>query len=286
MRRVAAAVLIALAASGAVAVAQMSHGEAGGGHSVSIGFGDFVPSHLDVLAGDTVTWRNDSVRQHTVTANDESWDSGRLGARAVFRRRFDEPGRVDYYCRLHVIAGSLDVHRVLLDDSHEPSDPGLERDLRGRAAAEAGTDVRIEADRGAGFEPAGIASVETDGTFHLEIAPRVSTTYRAVLGAQTSPPITVVVLDREVSVTAQARGRRTIVRAAVTPASAHQPVVLQLLLPHRFGWWPVERAELDHSSRVRFSIPRGRRRKARVVLTLDDGATITAFSRSFRVGRR
>ena len=157
MKRALATALLALAASSALAAAQHSEG---GGHTVSIGFGDFAPSHLDVLVGDTVTWRNDSVRQHTVTADDESWDSGRLGARAVFRRRFDQPGRVGYYCRLHVIAASLDVHSVLLEESHSAGDPGLPRDLSGRAAAEPGSDVQIEADTGAGFVPAATVAVE------------------------------------------------------------------------------------------------------------------------------
>jgi plastocyanin len=285
MRRALAAALTVLAASGAVAVAQSPHTE-GAGHKVSIGFGDFVPSHFDVLAGDTVTWRNDSVRQHTVTANDESWDSGRLGARAVFRRRFDEPGPVPYYCRLHAIAASLDVHRVLLDEPHDSAGPGRPRDLSGRAAAEQGADVQIEADSGAGFVSAGTATVESDGAFHLEVSPRATTSYRAVLGSEASPPVTILVLDRRVSVTARPRGRQTLVRARVTPPSRGVSAVLQLRLAHRFGWWPVARAHLNRSSRVRFAIARGRRHRARVVLTLPDGATITAASRVFRVGRR
>jgi plastocyanin len=285
MKRALAAALLALAAPGALAVAQAPHHE-GGGHTVSIGFGDFAPSHLDVLVGDTVTWRNDSVRQHTVTADDDSWDSGRLATRAVFKRRFDDPGRVGYYCRLHVIAASLDVHSVLLEESPSAGNPGLPRDLSGRAAAEPGSDVRIEADTGAGFLPAATVTVEADGAFHHEITPRVTTRYRAVLGSQASPPITVVVLDRRISVSAQARGGRTIVSASVKPPSPHVSAVLQVRLAERFGWWPVARGELDHHSRVRFSIDRGPRHKARVVLTLDDGATITAKSRVFHVGRR
>jgi plastocyanin len=287
MRRAAAGVLIVLAASGALAVAQTPHRE-GGGHTVSIGFADFAPSHLDVLVGDTVTWRNDSVRQHTVTASDESWDSGRLGARAVFRRRFDRPGRVGYFCRLHVIPASLDVHSVLLDESPSPGGPGRPRDLSGRAEAAAGTEVQIEADTdtGTGFVPAATVSVESDGAFHREITPRVTTRYRAVLGSQASPPVTVVVLDRRVTASARPRGRRTLVSAEVTPPSPGVSAVLQLRLAHRFGWWPVARTHLNRSSRVRFSIRRGRRHKARVVLTLPDGATITAASRTFWVGRR
>jgi plastocyanin len=284
MMRAAAIVLLILAASGGLAVAQTPHRE-GGGHTVSIGFADFAPSHLDVLMGETVTWRNDSVRQHTVTARDESWDSGRLGARAVFRRRFDRPGRVDYFCRLHVLPASLDVHSVLLDESPSPSGPGRPRDLSGRAAAEAGTEVQIEADTGSGFLPAATVSIESDGVFHREISPRVTTRYRAVLGSEASPPVTVVVLDRRVTASAQRWGRRTLVSAEVTPPSPGVSAVLQLRLAHRFGWWPVARTHLNRDSRVRFSIPRGRRHKARVVLTLPDGATVTAASRTFWVGR-
>jgi plastocyanin len=284
MRWAAAGVVLVLAAWGGLAAAQSPHRE-GGGHTVSIGFADFAPSHLDVLVGETVTWRNDSVRQHTVTARDESWDSGRLGARAVFRRSFDRPGRVDYFCRLHVLPASLDVYSVLLAESPSPGGPGRPRDLSGRAAAESGTEVQIEADTGTGFLPAATASVESDGAFHREITPRVTTRYRAVLGSATSPPVTVVVLDRRVTASARTRGRRTLVSAAVTPPSPGVSAVLQLRLAHRFGWWPVARTHLNRDSRVRFSIPRGRRHKARVVLTLPDGATVTAASRTFWVGR-
>ena len=286
MRRAAALALIALASSGALAMAQGAHQEAGG-HEVSIGFSDFSPAHLDVLVGETVTWRNDSVRQHTVTARDDSWDSGRVGARAVFRRRFDQSGQVEYFCRLHVIGGSLDVHSVLLDESPSPSGPGRPRELSGRAATEQGTEVRVEADTGAGFVPEATVTAEAGGGFHLDISPRVTTRYRAVLGAEASPPVTIVVLDRQVAVSTRPRGRRrTLVRARVTPASPGVSAVLQLRLAHRFGWWPVARAHVNRNSRVRFAIPRGRPHKARVVLTLADGATITAASRTFRVGRR
>ena len=33
----------------------------------SIGYSDYSPVRLDVVAGDTVDWTNDSVRNHTVT---------------------------------------------------------------------------------------------------------------------------------------------------------------------------------------------------------------------------
>jgi plastocyanin len=282
MKRALAAALVALAAS-APAAAQTHHTQAGG-HTVAIGFGDFMPAQLDVLAGDTVTWRNDSVRQHTVTAKDDSWDSGRLGAGTTFRRGFDQPGHVEYYCRLHVINASLDVHRILLEGSGQAGGPGRPRGLSGRAAADPGTEVQIEADAGAGFTPIATATVDFEGAFGLEVSPRATTSYRAVLGSEASPPVTFVVLDRRVSTSVRRRGRQTLVGARVTPASPGVSAVLQLYLPHRFGWWPIRRARLDKSSRVRFAIPRGRRHRARVILTLPDGATVTAISRTFVVG--
>ena len=72
----------------------------------------------------------------------------------------------------------------------------------------------------------------------------------------------------------------------VAPASKGAPVVLQLRLPQHFGWWPVARAKLDHASVARFSLRLARRYPARVVLTLRDGATALAVSRTLHIGPR
>ena len=78
------------------------------------------------------------------------------------------------------------------------------------------------------------------------------------------------------------RARRS--RANVTPASAGAPVVLQLFLHEHFGWWPVQRAKLDRSSAARFALRTRQRVAVRVLLTLPDGATPLAISRTVRVG--
>jgi len=62
-------------------------------------------------------------------------------------------------------------------------------------------------------------------------------------------------------------------------------VVLQLRLKERFGWWPVDRAQLDRNGRARFSVKPPGRVRARVVLTLADGATPLAISAPLRLGR-
>ena len=86
-------------------------------------------------------------------------------------------------------------------------------------------------------------------------------------------------LDRKVS--AAQRGRT--VTAKVTPASAGATVVLQLKLKERFGWWPVKAAKTKADGTVRFTIPRGRKVRARVLLTASDEATELARSATFRL---
>ena len=106
--------------------------------------------------------------------------------------------------------------------------------------------MSIEADSGAGFQPAGHATVDADGTFTTEIVPTTTASYRAVVGDEASPAVQLLVLDRKVAASAGGSGRGVTVSARVAPASQGAPVVLQLRLPQHFGWWPVARAKLDH----------------------------------------
>jgi hypothetical protein len=59
--------------------------------------------------------------------------------------------------------------------------------------------------------------------------------------------------------------------------------VLQLKLKERFGWWPVRTTKVGADSKVRFTLPRGRRVPARVLLTASDGATELARSATLRL---
>lgn len=252
---------------------------------VAIQFQAYAPPRLDVLTGDTVRWSNASVRVHTVNAQDGSWASPRIVVDDGYSHEFDTPGTVAYYCSLHpVMRGEVDVHNVLLAAPREPGAPGRAFVFQGRSALPAGSAVSLEADAGSGFQPAGNATVEADGTFTAEVVPTTSASYRAVVGGQSSPAVQLLVLDRKLAVSAGGHGRRAQVTARVTPASHGAPVVLQLRLPQHFGWWPVARAKLDHASMARFSLKLRHRYPARVVLTLRDGATALAVSRTLHVG--
>ena len=104
--------------------------------------------------------------------------------------------------------GEVDVHNVLLAAPTEPGAPGRPYTVRGRAALPAGQSVAIEADTGAGFKPAGTATVENDGSFATDVIPSATATYRAVAGADASPGVQLLVLNRKLTASGSTRGRR------------------------------------------------------------------------------
>ena len=61
----------------------------------------FLADTVRVRPGTTVTWVNEDEAVHTVTAQDGSFDSGRLGLGARFSHTFAQPGRYEYICDLH-----------------------------------------------------------------------------------------------------------------------------------------------------------------------------------------
>ena len=61
----------------------------------------FNPARLSVKAGQEVVWSwNDGGVAHTVTADDGSFDSGRMTT-GTYRHTFDHPGEVQYHCAIH-----------------------------------------------------------------------------------------------------------------------------------------------------------------------------------------
>jgi hypothetical protein len=130
--------------------------------------------------------------------------------------------------------------------------------------------------------PVGTAATGADGTFAASLHPHAPAQLRAVSGLSLSPAVPLLVLDRKVAASQRTRRGRTRVTVRVTPPG-NGIVVLQLHLRERFGWWPVSRARL-HAGHATFSL-KARRVRARVVLTLADGATPLAISAPLRLGR-
>jgi plastocyanin len=61
----------------------------------------FTPPKVAAHVGETVTWKNDDPTDHTVTAEDGSFDSGTMASGKTYEVTFDSPGEYRYVCALH-----------------------------------------------------------------------------------------------------------------------------------------------------------------------------------------
>ncbi len=68
---------------------------------VTITDGRFTPASVSIAVGDTVVWTNDSDHDHTVEADDGSFDSGKIKAGKTFEHKFTKAGTYAYSCSLH-----------------------------------------------------------------------------------------------------------------------------------------------------------------------------------------
>jgi plastocyanin len=78
--------------------------------SVDIGDNFFDPPDVAVEPGSTITWTNNGALPHTVTADDGSFDSGRLNPGDSYTVAFGGQGTVTYHCTIHPeMRGSVTV---------------------------------------------------------------------------------------------------------------------------------------------------------------------------------
>ncbi|MBI3997704.1 MAG: cupredoxin domain-containing protein [Armatimonadetes bacterium] len=69
----------------------------------------FEPRTLEVTAGTTVVWVNDSSATHTVTARDGAFDSGQVASGSRYSVKLDRAATYDYYCKIHASMTGLVV---------------------------------------------------------------------------------------------------------------------------------------------------------------------------------
>ena len=60
------------------------------------------PAEVTITAGTTVTWVNKDFEPHTVTADDNSFDSETILPDKSFSHRFDKTGEYPYHCLFHL----------------------------------------------------------------------------------------------------------------------------------------------------------------------------------------
>ncbi|MGQ0625563.1 MAG: cupredoxin domain-containing protein [Sporichthyaceae bacterium] len=70
----------------------------------------YVPEALSVRAGQEITVVNADKAPHTITANDDSFDSGNLTQNQQYSLTLDKAGTYDYICDLHqYMKGTIEV---------------------------------------------------------------------------------------------------------------------------------------------------------------------------------
>ena len=93
-----------------------------GGFEVQVVDFAFEPGTVTVPAGSTVTWTNSGSRPHTVTADDGSFDSGRLDPGEQFSQVFDQPGTFTYFCGFHPdMQGAIVVTEQQTEETGTPA---------------------------------------------------------------------------------------------------------------------------------------------------------------------
>ena len=61
----------------------------------------YAPASITVTAGTTITWTNNDNMAHTVTADDNSFNSGNIAAGGTYSKQFSVAGTYPYHCTIH-----------------------------------------------------------------------------------------------------------------------------------------------------------------------------------------
>ena len=102
----------------------------------------FDPDEITIASGDTVTWTNHDDSRHTVTEDDDAFDSDDLEQGDTFSWTFDVVGSYGYFCDRHdeTMSGTVNVEEA--GEPVDTDDDGLtdeEEHARKRRAVALGT---------------------------------------------------------------------------------------------------------------------------------------------------
>jgi plastocyanin len=205
----------------------------------------YAPQDLDVLVGTTVTWQNADRSTHTVTEDDDAFDSGHIRPGQTFALAFDEPGTYRFHCTIHrFMRGSVGVFEVVLHGPGEPLPAGRRARLVGVAPA-GGEEIELVRVLPAPREVVARARSGADGSFAFVVRAPEPRRYLVRAGTATSPRVRVRVAPR-VSIEARVPG----VAVRAVPARPRSRVVLQRYDNDLFAFVTVARGRLDERSRV------------------------------------
>jgi plastocyanin len=258
---------LAVALAGAVAVASgvnaayggSSTASAGAVREVAIPARVFAPGRIQVLVGDTVVWRNGDGTNHTVTSDDDLFDSGFIAPGLTYARAFTRTGTFLYHCTIHkTMRGEVVVVPVALTAPAEPVISGGRIVLQGFAPS--GTSRVVVQRLGDGGQVVGRVAPAGDGSFTLSLRVFTPADFNAGAKGRVSPHVHVAVAPKvivrrsggEVSVTA-------------TPKRPGAEVVLQRYVRELFAWRDVTPGRLGPTSKASVALPRSAGRYRAVV---------------------
>jgi plastocyanin len=85
-------------------------GEAEGSEKVQIVEFTYEPDPVVVRVGGKVIWQNEDTVPHTATADDGSFDTGRIEHGKLKSETFKQPGTYTYFCEVHpTMHGTVEV---------------------------------------------------------------------------------------------------------------------------------------------------------------------------------
>ena len=265
-----------------MAAAAMGGGDA---PAVAIPGRFYAPQRVSVLAGQTVTWRNDDSVDHTVTSSDAGFDSGRVGHGATFSFAFETPGVYEYNCTIHrYMRGTIEVSTLALGVPAKVPTVGGEAMLDGLAPAGTG-EVTLERKLADGsFEAVGTATPDPAGHFSFTVTADAPARYRARSGELASSEARLDVAPR-LTLTARRAGRRIRAQVNVSPAQSRGRVVLERFVLERYGWVRLRAATLTGASTASFTVGPSRRISLRARLAKPVGGYAPGVSAVARVRR-
>jgi plastocyanin len=209
----------------------------------------YSPTDSDVLLGTIVTFHNADTISHTVTADDDSFDSGFLRSGATFTRTFDTPGIYKFHCRIHrFMRGEVRVFALVLTGPDHVLRAGRPALLTGLAPSGT-TDVALEQlTQGRWAEVARRAPGE-DGAYSFTRAAQEPTAYRARADANASPIVRVQVAPQ-----VDTHLEDSMLAIATRPARPGSRIHLQVYVRERFSFRTVSRSKLDPQGRAEVSV--------------------------------
>jgi plastocyanin len=248
-----------------------------GGFEVAIPGRYFAPVEAQVLAGQTVTWRNGDHAVHDIHADDGSFESGRLAPGGAFAHTFETVGRFHYVCRIHrEMRGVIRVSALAITGPAAPVRAGQAASISVLASADTPS-VTLER-----LEPSGpptvvgVAAPDPGGNLSFSVPTDRPGLYRARAGELTSRVVAVRVAPA-ITFTSSRHGRVVRVRATVSPAQAGATVILAEYVRERFAYQPLRSARLDARSGIAWTLRTKRRLRLRVELTEPvDGFSVAA----------